>query len=208
MQDEHGLIGKRCSRPLTRTWRERGCSMPAGIVALPAPARGHGGHRLGPRIRPGLAGHRARPPTRRRQAAHLLGGPDGSRRLGRLRRRLQPRGALRAQGPRGPCGRCLCRPEARRVVLRRHGRARRQPDHVGVARGERGRVGPTTARQTRPRRGRLRQRRVFRLGRQPKTGFRPVAAHRHGHDHRPDLLAWLDYYTLDKVLLHFTRPPS
>jgi SAM-dependent methyltransferase len=41
-----------------------------------------------------------------------------------------------------------------------------------------------------------------------KLGFVPVSAHRHGHDHRRDLLAWLDYYTREKVLLQFTRPPS
>ena len=41
-----------------------------------------------------------------------------------------------------------------------------------------------------------------------KLGFVPVSAHRQGHDHRRDLLAWLDYYTRDKVLLRFTRPPS
>ncbi len=41
-----------------------------------------------------------------------------------------------------------------------------------------------------------------------KLGFVPVSAHRHGHDHRGDLLAWLDYYTRKKVLLRFTRPPS
>ena len=40
-----------------------------------------------------------------------------------------------------------------------------------------------------------------------KLGFVPVSAHRHGHDHRRDLLAWLDYYTREKVLLRFTRPP-
>ena len=39
-----------------------------------------------------------------------------------------------------------------------------------------------------------------------KLGFVPVAAHRHGHDHRRDLLAWLDYYAREKVLLRFTRP--
>jgi SAM-dependent methyltransferase len=39
-----------------------------------------------------------------------------------------------------------------------------------------------------------------------KLGFVPVSAHRHGHDHRRDLLAWLDYYRRDKVLLRFTRP--
>ena len=41
-----------------------------------------------------------------------------------------------------------------------------------------------------------------------KLGFVPVSAHRHGHDHRRDLLAWLDYYSREKVLLRFTRPPS
>jgi SAM-dependent methyltransferase len=41
-----------------------------------------------------------------------------------------------------------------------------------------------------------------------KLGFVPVSAHRHGHDHRGDLNAWLDYYTRDKVLLRFTRPSS
>jgi SAM-dependent methyltransferase len=41
-----------------------------------------------------------------------------------------------------------------------------------------------------------------------KLGFVPVSAHRHGHDHRRDLLAWLDYYTREKVLLRFTRPSS
>ena len=39
-----------------------------------------------------------------------------------------------------------------------------------------------------------------------KLGFVPVSAHRHGHHHRKDLLAWLDYYTREKVLLRFTRP--
>ena len=39
-----------------------------------------------------------------------------------------------------------------------------------------------------------------------KLGFVPVSAHRHGHNHRRDLLAWLDYYTREKVLLRFTRP--
>jgi hypothetical protein len=39
-----------------------------------------------------------------------------------------------------------------------------------------------------------------------KLGLVPVSAHRHGHDHRRDLLAWLDYYTREKVLLRFTRP--
>jgi SAM-dependent methyltransferase len=41
-----------------------------------------------------------------------------------------------------------------------------------------------------------------------KLGFVPVSAHRHGHDHREDLLRWLDYYTREKVLLRFTRPSS
>jgi SAM-dependent methyltransferase len=41
-----------------------------------------------------------------------------------------------------------------------------------------------------------------------KVGFVPVSAHRHGHDHRRDLLAWLDYYTREKVVLRFTRPTS
>ncbi len=41
-----------------------------------------------------------------------------------------------------------------------------------------------------------------------KLGFVPVSAHGHGHDHRRDLLAWLDYYTSDKLLLRFTRPSS
>jgi hypothetical protein len=39
-----------------------------------------------------------------------------------------------------------------------------------------------------------------------KLGFVPVSAHRHGHDHRTDLLAWLDYYSRVKLLLRFTRP--
>ncbi len=39
-----------------------------------------------------------------------------------------------------------------------------------------------------------------------KLGFVPVSAHRHGHDHRRDLIAWLNYYTREKVLLRFTRP--
>jgi SAM-dependent methyltransferase len=41
-----------------------------------------------------------------------------------------------------------------------------------------------------------------------KLGFVPVSAHRHGHDHGRDLLAWLDYYSREKVLLRFTRPSS
>jgi SAM-dependent methyltransferase len=39
-----------------------------------------------------------------------------------------------------------------------------------------------------------------------KLGFVPVGAHRHGHDHRRDLLTWLDYYSREKVLFRFTRP--
>ncbi|MGB7052761.1 MAG: class I SAM-dependent methyltransferase [Acidimicrobiales bacterium] len=41
-----------------------------------------------------------------------------------------------------------------------------------------------------------------------KLGFVPVSAHRHGHDERRSLLAWLDYYSREKVLLRFTRPSS
>ena len=41
-----------------------------------------------------------------------------------------------------------------------------------------------------------------------KLGFVPVSAHQHGHDHRRDLLAWLGYYSREKVLLRFTRPSS
>ena len=41
-----------------------------------------------------------------------------------------------------------------------------------------------------------------------KLGFVPVSAHRHGHDHQRGLLAWLDYYSREKVLLRFTRPSS
>jgi SAM-dependent methyltransferase len=41
-----------------------------------------------------------------------------------------------------------------------------------------------------------------------KLRFVPVSAHRHGHDHRSDLLAWLNYYSREKVLLRFTRPSS
>lgn len=41
-----------------------------------------------------------------------------------------------------------------------------------------------------------------------RLGFVPVSAHRHGHDHRGKLLAWLDYYTREKILLRFTRPSS
>ncbi len=39
-----------------------------------------------------------------------------------------------------------------------------------------------------------------------KLGFVPVSVHGHGHHHQKDLLAWLTYYTQEKVLLRFTRP--
>jgi SAM-dependent methyltransferase len=39
-----------------------------------------------------------------------------------------------------------------------------------------------------------------------KLGFVPVSAHRHEHDRREDLLAWLDYYSREKVLFRFIRP--
>jgi SAM-dependent methyltransferase len=39
-----------------------------------------------------------------------------------------------------------------------------------------------------------------------KLGFVPVSAHRHGHDDRGDLLAWLNYYNREKVLFRFIRP--
>ena len=39
-----------------------------------------------------------------------------------------------------------------------------------------------------------------------KVGFVPVSGHRHGHDHRTDLLEWLAYYSREKVLLRCTRP--
>ena len=39
-----------------------------------------------------------------------------------------------------------------------------------------------------------------------KLGFVPVSVHQHGHNHRRDLLAWLDYYSREKVLLRFTPP--
>ena len=39
-----------------------------------------------------------------------------------------------------------------------------------------------------------------------KLGFVPVTAHRGGHQHRTDLLAWLDYYSNDKVVFRFARP--
>lgn len=39
-----------------------------------------------------------------------------------------------------------------------------------------------------------------------KLGFVPVSAHRGGHEHRRDLLDWLDYYGRDKVMFRFSRP--
>ena len=36
--------------------------------------------------------------------------------------------------------------------------------------------------------------------------FVPVSARRGGHEHRRDLMDWLDYYERDKVLFRFTRP--
>lgn len=41
-----------------------------------------------------------------------------------------------------------------------------------------------------------------------KLGFVPVSAHRGGHEHRRDLLDWLDYYHRDKVMFRFTRPSN
>lgn len=41
-----------------------------------------------------------------------------------------------------------------------------------------------------------------------KLGFVPVSAHRGGHEHRRDLLDWLDYYGQDKVMFRFSRPPE
>jgi SAM-dependent methyltransferase len=41
---------------------------------------------------------------------------------------------------------------------------------------------------------------------QLEFGFVPVSAHRHAHDDPGDLLAWLHYYTREKVLLRCTRP--
>ncbi len=41
-----------------------------------------------------------------------------------------------------------------------------------------------------------------------KLGFVPISGHRHGHDHRRDLLGWLDYYSREKVLFRFTRPSA
>ena len=36
--------------------------------------------------------------------------------------------------------------------------------------------------------------------------FVPVSAHRTDHEHRGDLIEWLDYYHRDKVLFRFARP--
>ena len=41
---------------------------------------------------------------------------------------------------------------------------------------------------------------------QLRVRFVPVSAHRGGHEHRRDLMDWLDYYARDKVLFRFTRP--
>lgn len=41
-----------------------------------------------------------------------------------------------------------------------------------------------------------------------KLGFVPVSAHRGGHEHRDNLLEWLDYYSADKILFRFARPVS
>lgn len=41
-----------------------------------------------------------------------------------------------------------------------------------------------------------------------KLGFVPVSAHRGGHEHRQDLLRWIDYYHRDKVLFRFARPAA
>jgi SAM-dependent methyltransferase len=41
-----------------------------------------------------------------------------------------------------------------------------------------------------------------------KLGLVPVSAHRNEVDHRSDLLAWLNYYSREKVLFRFTRPSS
>lgn len=38
--------------------------------------------------------------------------------------------------------------------------------------------------------------------------FVPVSSRRGGHDHHDGLADWLDYYTQDKVLFRFTRPPG
>lgn len=41
---------------------------------------------------------------------------------------------------------------------------------------------------------------------QLRLRFVPVTGGRGGHEHRTDLMAWLDYYTRDKVMFRFTRP--
>jgi hypothetical protein len=41
-----------------------------------------------------------------------------------------------------------------------------------------------------------------------RLGFVPVSTLRPGPDERRDLMAWLDYYSLDKMLFRFTRPPT
>jgi len=40
-----------------------------------------------------------------------------------------------------------------------------------------------------------------------KFGFVPASAHRHSHEQPRDILAWLHYYTREKILFRFTRPP-
>lgn len=39
-----------------------------------------------------------------------------------------------------------------------------------------------------------------------RVRFVPISSRRGGHDHRQDLVDWLDYYERDKVLFRFTRP--
>ena len=39
-----------------------------------------------------------------------------------------------------------------------------------------------------------------------QLGFVPVSTARGGHEHRRDLMAWLDYYSRDKLLFRFGRP--
>ena len=38
--------------------------------------------------------------------------------------------------------------------------------------------------------------------------FVPVSAHRARHGDRGQLMDWLDYYSHDKLLFRFTRPPD
>ena len=39
-----------------------------------------------------------------------------------------------------------------------------------------------------------------------RIGFVPVTGARGGHEHRRDLMGWLDYYGRDKLFFRFTRP--